>query len=169
MEILRIAKYLPDFYDENGAYKREEWTSVTDVGESFGGEYFTLSDYLATEAKYINVLKEFIKYSAPLDTFALVKIEKHSIGEQPIYTERQIEIFDKLGDADSLTFPISDLHNVLSLLLREDIWGEIHLRNINTVIHVGYDYYVYIESDTIPEFVLKLITLSGLYYKIMVK
>lgn len=34
-------------------------------------------------------------------------------------------------------------------------------KSINTVIHFGNDYYIYIESDVIAEFIFELVTLLG--------
>ena len=41
-----IVKYCPENYDENGAYKANEWTSFSDIGKSYDGKVFTLENYL---------------------------------------------------------------------------------------------------------------------------
>lgn len=45
----RISKYNPKYRDEHGIYTRDEWTSISDVGEYFNGYEVTMEEYLDTE------------------------------------------------------------------------------------------------------------------------
>jgi hypothetical protein len=45
----RVTKYKPDFRDERGAYLRDEWTSLSEVGKSFGGVKLTFEEYRKIE------------------------------------------------------------------------------------------------------------------------
>lgn len=49
----RIIKYNPAFRDERGAYLKDEWTSVSDVGKSFDGEVLTFEEYYKIENAYV--------------------------------------------------------------------------------------------------------------------
>ena len=50
----RISKYNPKFRDEDGFYTRKEWTSISDIGESFDGSEVTIHEYLEIENISIN-------------------------------------------------------------------------------------------------------------------
>ena len=49
----RITRFDPALRDEGGAYTEDTWTSVSDVGKSFGGAELTLAEYERVEALYI--------------------------------------------------------------------------------------------------------------------
>jgi hypothetical protein len=49
----RVTKYDPAFRDARGAYTRVEWTSVGDIGTSFGGVVLTEAEYQRVEDAYI--------------------------------------------------------------------------------------------------------------------
>ena len=36
-----IVKYAPENYDERGIYRKDEWTSSSDIGEIYDGKRFT--------------------------------------------------------------------------------------------------------------------------------
>ena len=59
--ILRISKYNPSFRT-NGIYQKQEWTSVFDIGRSYGGKRFTKKEYLETELRYVDCLLEIVSY-----------------------------------------------------------------------------------------------------------
>ncbi|MDO4573689.1 MAG: hypothetical protein Q4D98_00580 [Planctomycetia bacterium] len=53
---LRITKYDPQFRDEIGAYRRDEWTSITDIGRTFEGKLFSAAAYFEMENRYIETI-----------------------------------------------------------------------------------------------------------------
>lgn len=52
MKEYRISKYDPQFR-VNGAYQKNEWTSVSDIGKVFDDGVLTLAEYLRVENEYI--------------------------------------------------------------------------------------------------------------------
>jgi nucleoside-triphosphatase len=49
----RVTKYDPAFRDRAGRYLREEWTSVGDIGRSFGGVVLTREEYRRVEVAHV--------------------------------------------------------------------------------------------------------------------
>ncbi|QSX06726.1 hypothetical protein JYG23_04550 [Sedimentibacter sp. zth1] len=49
----RITKYNPQYRDSYGAYLKDEWTSLSDVGKQYDGKVFTKDEYLEYERLYI--------------------------------------------------------------------------------------------------------------------
>lgn len=56
----RITKFDPHFRDRRGHYVREEWTDVSQIGQSIGGRVFTVDEYLNVESKYVNAVTAFL-------------------------------------------------------------------------------------------------------------
>ena len=57
---LRVTKYDPALRDERGAFTGDDWTSVSDVGGTFGGKLLTLHRYLDVEAQHLQVVAAFL-------------------------------------------------------------------------------------------------------------
>ena len=55
----RITKYDPAQRDPDGAYRRDEWTSFSDIGKSFGGQMLTEENYAKTEQAYLMTVANF--------------------------------------------------------------------------------------------------------------
>ena len=51
-----IVKYAPENYDERGIYRKDEWTSSSDIGKVYDGKRFTREEYLETEDKYVQAV-----------------------------------------------------------------------------------------------------------------
>ncbi|MBR5027862.1 MAG: hypothetical protein IKX51_01455, partial [Bacteroidales bacterium] len=58
-----IVKYHPEFYDDNGRYLKEEWTSFDDVGRVYGGKVVTIDDYLEIENRFIEITHAILEES----------------------------------------------------------------------------------------------------------
>ena len=55
----RISKYDPRFR-KDGAYKNEEWTSISDIGRSFRGEILTAEQYITVENRYLSCVESIL-------------------------------------------------------------------------------------------------------------
>ena len=58
-----IVKYSPDGYDEDGIYRRHEWTEYSDVGKTYAGKKLSLEEYLEIESRYIECALDVITQS----------------------------------------------------------------------------------------------------------
>ena len=56
-----IVKYSPLFYDANGVFHKNEWTSCSEIGKSFDGKKLTTEEYFTTENNYILAMCEIIR------------------------------------------------------------------------------------------------------------
>lgn len=55
-----IVKHSPLYYDAEGRYTRDEWTSRSDVNKMFNRNIFTIEEYMEVERKYVNAVKELM-------------------------------------------------------------------------------------------------------------
>jgi hypothetical protein len=51
----RISKYDPKYRDRDGSYQLDDWIDVSQLGQTVQGVMFSLEQYLAVEARYIDV------------------------------------------------------------------------------------------------------------------
>lgn len=113
--------------DRSGAYLRDEWTSWSDIGETFSGETLTLERYLATEEAYLASASAFLS-EANIQSLRVTSLENR--GGQPC------------GLVEGSTIQATDLHDIVRALLREEYWCKLH--GTASFLHVGYDYYMYV-------------------------
>jgi hypothetical protein len=123
----RLTKYNPAFRDHSGAYTRDEWTSVNDIGRSFGGMALTQEEYDRVEEAYVAVALNFLHESgqSSLTVSGLENNRKHPIE----FAEGTILGLEQLG-------------TVIRLVLREKCW--CRLEGSAGFLHFGWDYYMYI-------------------------
>jgi len=156
---MRVTKYNPENRDETGAYKVDEWTSISDIGKKFNGTVFTYQDYISTEDKYILSIREFCNYF-DIGELEIKNLELHEPDNWDTYSLDLKETFEKLRDKKSVLR--ADLENLARLILREYLWCD--LENEDKGIHFGYDYYMYFVIETkIPEELKVKIRNTGLY------
>ncbi len=117
----RITKYNPNYRNELGHYKKDEWTSISDVGRYFDENLFTLNEYYETENNYINCVKEIIKLQK-LDTLK-IKDYENPFGNNLKWSNKMIIKND-------------DIENIMQDCLREKCWCRIVSKNF--FIHFGY-------------------------------
>jgi len=144
MHQYRVTKYDPH-YRVNGAYTRDEWTSFSDVGESFGGVPFTLADYEEAEARHIAFLcalvEQEVAYPLTID----------SLESDPVacpWSSRQ-------------TIGPQELPVLLRDVLRGRCWCRLMGRSF--FIHFGYDYYMYVGCSFTSEGITALAGRFGLF------
>lgn len=147
-----IVKYPPLFYDANGVFHKNEWTSCSEIGKSFDGKKLTTEEYFTTENNYILAMCEIIRVtgSAHMTVEYLEKDE--------LWIEQRMKT-SKIREQDLLLLPtalkvkqgdrlsISEFSEVARLCLREYLYGEFVDINYRLRIIFGYDYYMSIESD----------------------
>lgn len=56
----RITKYDPRLRDPSGSFTGDDWSSVSQVGQSFGGVTLTDEEYIRVEQAYIDVALAFL-------------------------------------------------------------------------------------------------------------
>lgn len=123
----RITKYDPALRRGRGAFGGEDWISVSEIGEEFGGRRLTTSDYLAVEAAHLVTATAFAE-EAGVESLVVQSL-LHGGG----YREGQ-------------TVTLLEAAEVVRALLRESLDCALVAKD-RVHIHVGYDYYMYVGSD----------------------
>lgn len=122
----RISKYNPQNRNNDGAYLKDEWTSVSDIGKKFNGVALEKQEYLRVENNYINFVCDVLSTLK----ISSVKLEKQEPKNK--YKATNIEVFGE------------QFRQILQDNLRENFWCEFHSKNLK--IWVGYDFYLHIFS-----------------------
>jgi hypothetical protein len=122
----QITKYDPAFRDPSGAYTRDDWTSVTDIGRSFGSVVLTPEEYRRVEDAYVAVALSFLREAG-----------QASLTVCGLENKRNYPI--EFGEGSALD--LEQLGSVIRLVLREEFW--CRLEGPASFLHFGYDYYMY--------------------------
>ena len=143
MTTYRITKYNPSYRDKDDAYTRKEWTSISDIGTTFGDSKISIQDYFITENKYINCILELLKL-ANISTL-------------------QVNVLESMHGCwkDGQMLSIPEIILFCRQCLRETIWGK--LKGNNFFIHFGYDFYSYIGTDIPKDAVVQVCEANSLY------
>jgi hypothetical protein len=134
MNGFRVTKYDPQLRDARGRYVAEDWTSISDVGKYFGGTEFTQAAYLAVEARYLAAVELFARDSAA-----------HRLRLCELESGKGAEALEYVKDGNWLT--IEQSLEVAKCVLREEFWCKLELEG-QFLVHFGYDYYMYIGSQS---------------------
>lgn len=144
----RVTKYDPQFRDSSGAYKRDDWISVSDIGpppmESNSPQNATL-----LLNSYIEAALAFLT-EAGLTCLAIKSLENTRR-----YNNSAISLTE--GHACSLL----EIADIARLNLREVIWCK--LEGDDCFLHFGYDYYMYIGVPIVCQSSIDFASRRGLF------
>src|SRR5579872_484335 len=107
MNEYRITKYDPSLRDRAGAYTRDEWISVRDIGRSFAGVLLTREEYERVESAYVEAAMAFLREGG----VSALKVEglENQRGEVLNFQEGSLLPLERVG-------------GILRRLLREEFW-----------------------------------------------
>ena len=142
----RMSKYNPK-YRENDIYSKDEWTSISDIGDIFNGKVFTQSEYLKIEGRYIACIAEIIRVN---------KVANCMIDSLEIYEET-------INWSNGLLLCEDQLLQFVQDCLREKCWGRLISKDF--YIHFGYYYLVYIGCLLEKHACWQIVKKHGLYYE----
>lgn len=134
---LRVTKYNPIYRNEKGWYMKEEWTDFSDIGESFDGKMLTKEGYEEVEQHYISMIDDCFK-ALNTKEISLTSLDWMS---KPTKDKQLLPLYEKL-EKQQYHFPVSELPNLVQLLLRKYIEGAIIGDKIEC--YFGFDFYTYI-------------------------
>lgn len=123
----RVTKYDPDHRDRRGAYTRDEWTSVGDIGRAFAGVVLTEAEYRLVEDAYATAAVAFLR-EAGVQSLAVAGLENHAAVP--------------LAFTDGSSLDLAEVGEVVRRVLQEEFW--CRLEGAVAFVHVGYDYYMYV-------------------------
>lgn len=139
MHCYRLTKYDPKNRNSKGHYTKDEWISVSDIGNTYDGKELTLSDYLLVEDKYSDAV-ENIMTETKITALKITEFEKHdfsSINDGD--SDKHRRMYDSLEEG--MTIIRDDISLVIKLILRETVWAKLVSPELE--VHFGYDYYMY--------------------------
>ncbi len=168
MKTYRISKYNPAKRNSKGHYTElNEWTSISDIGKPKYGN-ISFQEYFDIENAYcaaIDIISDFLGEKV----FILQEVENRNNQESLTLDAQEgyLKGLPKnivsyiLGIQENKIVPIAELHLQIRLCLREIIWGKylgarMHLR-------FGYDYYMYVDTDFLPDHIIKKIQAHNLF------
>lgn len=146
MHEYRVTKYDPRQRNPvSGAYLRDEWTSVADVGRSYDGRMLTMADYERVEQAHIDFLLALAERedAFPLTIEALEDMRAHS----PWHEGQKVT--PALFGA------------VVRDILREECWCRLIAPEF--FIHFGYEFYLYVGCSHTTEAIAPLAAAYGLF------
>ncbi len=126
MHQYRIVKYSPA--EREGS--KPSWTSISDIGSTFGGRTLSEREYLETEAKYLAALAEFIR----LADVASLRVEGLEIYDDSPW-------WGALREGEELSADRA-VELARSILREDSVW--CRLAHDDFFVHFGYDYYLYV-------------------------
>lgn len=127
MKEYRVTKYNPRLRDPQGAFVGDDWTSVSQVGQSFGGIALTEQEYRRVEQAYVEVALAF------LNECGVVALRVKGL-ENP---RREPLTLD-----EGILLSAEQLPDVMGRILREQFWCRLEAEI--AFVHFGWDYYMYV-------------------------
>ena len=158
-----IVKYRPEFYDEHGVYMKDEWTSVSDIGNIFDGEELTKDQYLEVENAYISTVKELVA-AAGCKYLSVVGIEDYGLRRAKAFNNENKAMYQIVSQyTEGHRLSVNDIDYVMKLCLREQYWCILANGRHNVQLDVGYEYYLHFYSLLPVDFVKAIVRKNNLY------
>lgn len=163
-----IVKYDPIYYNKNGIYTIDEWTSRSDVGKCYNGKIFSIADYLKVEQQYIDAALSI------MDAAKCTYMTIHYLEADKKYIIDRIKS-SKFYDIDFpllLSLPLiaggkkihhTKIDNVIRLALREYLYVVLCNNKHKLQIEFGYDYYMKIKSSLSKTILQEKVSKTGLF------
>ncbi len=128
----RVTKYDPAFRDSSGSYIGDDWTSISQVGQSFAGRKLTMRDYLTVEKNYLAVMRAMLE-EAKVTRLRLLGLEN-------VKTSRRAK---RNRWREGAVLSLRQATEFARQALREKLWGML-IAPRRAFVHFGYDYYMYV-------------------------
>ncbi|MBD7971284.1 hypothetical protein H9647_24780 [Paenibacillus sp. Sa2BVA9] len=159
-----ITKYKPNFRDE----EYEDWTAISDIGNSYEGQILTIEKYKEVEDSYIKAIHLVMEYlelpfllinnvvrSFSYDTF--MEIRKDC---RELYTKEILERYSSAKDLEELDKEKVD--SFCRLQLREDIGATVYYPR-RMKVYIGYDFLMGIHTSQSIASIIPSIERLGLF------
>ena len=143
MNQFRITKYDPSLRDDQGAFVVPDWTSHSDIGDTFGGRVLTEQQYARVESAYVATAIAILR-DARVTSLMARGVEGHA----PI--------------KDGTVIGLNSMDEAFRAVLREQFWCRFESAG-GAFVHFGYDFYMYIGVPSISPATLADATALGLF------
>jgi hypothetical protein len=136
----RLTKYDPRKRNTDGYFIGEEWTSVSDIGRTLGGQTLSLSEYLECENAYVESVRVLLA-AADISSMRVTDLSQG-------LPEHQFRLDDAVSEScrqvkDQQAVSGSSLEGIVRGCLREYMWCRLS-GDGGSYLHFGYDYYMYV-------------------------
>ncbi|EPI03572.1 hypothetical protein D920_00295 [Enterococcus faecalis 13-SD-W-01] len=159
MYYYRISKYNPKYRNSSGDYVLEDWTSYSDIGETFFNKELTLEKYRIVENLFIDVVI-FAMKETQQDFLIVSELEKIVDKNSILNVGSESYTFYK-NVHNNARISLKEIPLFMKLQLREYLWGKLVSENLS--IHFGYDYYMYMISSKRLNKLIDLFYKKGIY------
>jgi len=147
----RVTKYNPLHRNNEGSYLYDDWTSFHEVGKKV-----SLADYLRIEEAYIQAIVAFMN---EMD-ISTVYIHALEFSSNEIQNQHASDFTSNLWIGKGIS--IEEVKELAKLTLREAVWCKLGIKNL-FFVHFGYDYYMYIGTNSNCHGARKNVESMGLY------
>ena len=163
-----ITKYNPSFRNDKGAYLKEDWIAISDIGKYFEGQQLTIERYKNIEDNYIKAIHLIMDYLGisylnikdVMESFSL-ELFKNNMKKYPkLYNNEMLELYTNVKDYKELNKENIDLF--CRLLLREDFGSDIFYPR-RMKVFIGYDYLMGVHTSKCLDPIISSIEELGLY------
>ena len=160
MQCYRVSKYNPIHRDSNGVYHSSEWTSFGDIGRLFGGCELTIEKYNEVENGYLQIVMDILRFCnvsriiiKNLEVSLTVEEIRTYLSDRGVYlNEKEEYILKNIQNLHEVQ--VDDFDILFRLILKECFWCILYTDK-RVFIKFGYDLYVYVFCEDIPEYILK--------------
>lgn len=154
---LRVTKYDPRLRDARGAYLRDDWSSVGDVGRSHGGRVLTMTEYLRVEAAYVDTAMDlYVDAGSP----PLIARDIAAVDVRPRKVPGKVLSLRRKGER---RVSRAEMPRVVRACLRELSWCRLEAEDASYLLHFGYDYYMYVSGVAPSEGTLEAAAARGIF------
>ncbi|WP_455585545.1 hypothetical protein [Bacteroides sp.] len=144
-----IVKYNPLYFDLEGHYTKEEWTSRNDINKVYNGKLFTFEEYMKNEQKYVDAVKELMRItgSSYLSIFYMdsyyKSTGKYMLSKKNPFRDNDKPLFNTFIQLkQGKRFHLNNIDDIIYLNLREYVYTVLVNWKHNLEIRFGYDYYM---------------------------
>lgn len=135
----RLTKYDPALRNGQGHFIGDDWTSMNEVGKSFNGVELTVERYLEVEDAHVEAVNAFAVESG-VDGLALWQPHLRGDVDPALVPAGLSNVLH-----DGYEVPLADALLLLRAGLRENFWCSMEAEE-RFVLHIGWDYYLYVTS-----------------------
>lgn len=151
-----IVKYDPKFFNEDGIYTKDEWTSFYDIGKMFDNRVLTLKDYIITENNYIDFMLDCLKlsdckfltieWSWEYEKKYFRSCMKKISAIDPDFNEYEyLLLVHEIESKKKISISIA--RSLFKLMLRESFNLCLSNQSKKIKIYAGYEYYLHVFTD----------------------
>jgi hypothetical protein len=143
VNVVEINKYRPPLY-RHARYLSQDWTSISDLGQSRDGVELTLDAYLATEERYLRAIHRFMN-AAKVERLRVQGLE-HWTTDEELDSQIATGLRRRPAPTDGDELHGADLDDAVRRCLRELAWMELAVPS-DFLVHIGHDYRLVVATN----------------------